>query len=966
MAYTQEERDSAKKKFGTTSFAKAPGGGYTAEQRATANKPEEKIFSGGFVSDVFDVLQIPQFAATGALTPGVSITEAVRKRISPSKALKLKGISGFVVDVLFDPINFIGGAGLLKGASKLRKAGTGAKTLGAAVEAGEKGLITGRLNPFASEGTSLLKSIGLGGAEKKIAQKATQYTDTLKGVFKRDTGETVFDALKKTRPLDEIEQAAKTKFFTKDIVKGATRAEKVSDAEAMNLLKPHINRFGKAVKKGTAKAEDGVIIFGKLTDAAGYGSKKLSKEGHIFYKTLKKITDDAGVVWEKAGGTVLKGKQVPATLLKEFKKTNKADVDFLAEATKLGKKVKQENLAEYVGLKRGSELIPVQHTKGIKSATAIAKGKKAVDFKRIGERYFTEETHGVIKQIEGRLKTAQDRINTLNIESLTTTKTKRINDAITSELEKMRVMRDDMARLMKEGYERKGMSPLDINKALVKAEQKAIFNSDPAEAAYAKLLAVGKLQAKNKYLKKITELPSDIAVVADKASDIPKGFERLNLPGMKDMAVHKDAKPILEATFKKFSNIEEVERFLAGFDKIQNLWKGTATYLNIGFHTRNFVSNQWQLFLADAFNPVKVVKDLKVMRKVKKLRGQGKSIDDIAKALGGKEGKRYAEFANEALTGTGRFGADIEKTLKGQNWAFEAGGYLGELLEDSSKYTLFKNRINDGYNVAEAARDTRKFMFDYQDITDLERNVFKRIMPFYTWSRNNVPLQVGMLIQNPGKFGVIPKAKRMIESMVDGEPMDENLLPAWMRDGYSVFLGENPEGLKGYMNTEGFLPALDIAKVGRPQELVGELISPFIKTPIEMVSNYNFFYEKQMDEYARTNVLGMDMPFLSSPKGRKIIDMIRPIKEVERVLGLDSVGAKMSVSDRLLKLLGGVNMKRYDENKQADIFDMVLNNEVNKLKKLEKKARKGGEADKADGFKEMMNLIKSGEKEIKL
>jgi len=80
-----------------------------------------------------------------------------------------------------------------------------------------------------------------------------------------------------------------------------------------------------------------------------------------------------------------------------------------------------------------------------------------------------------------------------------------------------------------------------------------------------------------------------------------------------------------------------------------------------------------------------------------------------------------------------------------------------------------------------AALHVKASQFDYADLSDFERNTLKMIMPFYTWSRNNIPLQMRAIISEPGK---IAKALRINDSFrqVFGEPDDtEEPLPVWVR-----------------------------------------------------------------------------------------------------------------------------------------------------------------------------------------
>lgn len=52
--------------------------------------------------------------------------------------------------------------------------------------------------------------------------------------------------------------------------------------------------------------------------------------------------------------------------------------------------------------------------------------------------------------------------------------------------------------------------------------------------------------------------------------------------------------------------------------------------------------------------------------------------------------------------------------------------------------------------------------FDYSDLNDFERGALKMVVPFYTWTRYNVPLQLRAIIHEPGK---VQQALRIHESL---------------------------------------------------------------------------------------------------------------------------------------------------------------------------------------------------------
>jgi hypothetical protein len=103
--------------------------------------------------------------------------------------------------------------------------------------------------------------------------------------------------------------------------------------------------------------------------------------------------------------------------------------------------------------------------------------------------------------------------------------------------------------------------------------------------------------------------------------------------------------------------------------------------------------------------------------------------------------------------------------------------------EDFLRFGSFLRGIDDfgfGDGGQLASMYTLASQFDYTDLSKFEREKLKLIMPFYTWARNNIPLQFRALMSEPGK---VLKAVRINEALKDafGEPGEEEPLPVWIR-----------------------------------------------------------------------------------------------------------------------------------------------------------------------------------------
>ena len=73
--------------------------------------------------------------------------------------------------------------------------------------------------------------------------------------------------------------------------------------------------------------------------------------------------------------------------------------------------------------------------------------------------------------------------------------------------------------------------------------------------------------------------------------------------------------------------------------------------------------------------------------------------------------------------------------------------------------------------------------FDYSDLSDAEQSI-RRLVPFYTWMRHNVPLQLRAMVLEPGKIKKWMYAQENIKAQLedDEDSWYEQLLPEYLQD----------------------------------------------------------------------------------------------------------------------------------------------------------------------------------------
>ena len=249
--------------------------------------------------------------------------------------------------------------------------------------------------------------------------------------------------------------------------------------------------------------------------------------------------------------------------------------------------------------------------------------------------------------------------------------------------------------------------------------------------------------------------------------------------------------------------MEMQNSFLKLYDTFLNKWKLANTLYAPSFHVQNALSNAFQSFLgigADAFNPAKIKKardvlKLKDPKQTVTLGGKTytyKQLEHIARESGavsetfmeydlGKGGKSYYENGMRQTT---------RQSFKDVDWSLfhpfrtisEASTVIGTNLEGTQRMNLFMSALDQGCSVDEAKTMVNKFLFDYGDLTEFEQNTMKRIIPFYTFMRKNLPMELRQMLEQPSTFSTIDKGLTEFEKIDKENYVNENHRNKWRQN----------------------------------------------------------------------------------------------------------------------------------------------------------------------------------------
>ena len=304
----------------------------------------------------------------------------------------------------------------------------------------------------------------------------------------------------------------------------------------------------------------------------------------------------------------------------------------------------------------------------------------------------------------------------------------------------------------------------------------------------------------------------------------------------------------------KMSKMQQAElqpKLLTLYDKFLKSWKAANTLVAPSFHVQNSASNAFQSFLSigsDALNPksIKLAKNiLSTNDPYQTVKISGKKytyqkLNRLAKKYGVIDENFAAyDFGKDKPTRweLGQRNADLQK-LSDVKWkdspiwdsVLQTSTVIGSNIESIQRMNLWIGRLKKGDDFEEATRKVDQFLFDYSDLTDFEQNIMKRVIPFYTFMRKNIPMELEAMLNTPSIFRNINYGIDEIQNM-DENTVPENKRNEWRQDYIEIPYSRN---LTDTSENIGINPQFPYQQLDRldVDKLIGST-SPLIKMPLE-------------------------------------------------------------------------------------------------------------------------------------
>lgn len=317
--------------------------------------------------------------------------------------------------------------------------------------------------------------------------------------------------------------------------------------------------------------------------------------------------------------------------------------------------------------------------------------------------------------------------------------------------------------------------------------------------------------------------------------------------------VTKGVKEALDR-YQHLTTDEGTKGFLKAYDGVQNMWK-RFTLFSPGYHVRNLAGAMFNNSIAGmnlvdlnkytglAMNDVMKFKNGTETPLLREFREQGLGSNGLSKVEFSRAGQDPEEAVRKTVNRMSKTGKD--KAIDVIKSPFQTSQELGDGIDQVNRFALYKwSREKKNMTPEEAALKVKQAQFDYSNLTPFEQQVMARAVPFYRWMRNNIPFQIRSFINDPRKYEWLNKGRLNAQDAVG---LDENNVPDYMKEQFALpVYGSGGKGKMLGLN----LPLGDLTKLSNPLGMAVDGLTPLIKTPIELATNYNMFYKKPIERFA--------------------------------------------------------------------------------------------------------------------
>jgi hypothetical protein len=286
--------------------------------------------------------------------------------------------------------------------------------------------------------------------------------------------------------------------------------------------------------------------------------------------------------------------------------------------------------------------------------------------------------------------------------------------------------------------------------------------------------------------------------------------------------------------------VRQLTNLIGGYTKFH---KAYAT-LTPGFHVRNFIGNVFQYVLAGG-QIAHYRRATEIFFEWNEAYGKGVSWKKFLETLSPEE----QVFATKAKTATLGSGGGIysdlfQSLVPGSKsydwWLTRASKNLGQKSDNMSRFVLGYDSAVQGMSVDMTITRIKRFYFDYEDLSKMDR-AMKQFVPFWIWTSRNLPLQLQNMWLNPKPYQTY---NSVVRNLRDKETEQQRPLPVWLQQVNAFRV----PGLPLYAAPDlGFNRVQQqLEQLAMPKKF-GSNLNPLLRVPIEQTLGQNLFNDQKLE-----------------------------------------------------------------------------------------------------------------------
>ena len=377
-----------------------------------------------------------------------------------------------------------------------------------------------------------------------------------------------------------------------------------------------------------------------------------------------------------------------------------------------------------------------------------------------------------------------------------------------------------------------------------------------------------------------------------------------------------------------------------GYDALTSLFKRSVTGLFAPFHVRNFVSGHVQNFEVlgiDALNPKNISAGQKMAYKL--ATGDKKIFDGpFGKAMRSFDDRfgsssQYISDIADATKGAGNIPgkilskASFKETAKTaglgqQSIPFRVARGVGNYIETQQKATAYLTALSQGKTIKESLDLAARAGFDYRALTPFESKIMRRVIPFYSFTRKNIELQMKTLGENPQR---INQVLRLVDNLGEKPSAEEKKgLPSYITEGLPVKTGTSVSGKPEYAYSFG-TPIEAFAQLFGTADkdfITRQLntMNNIIKVPLERAVGKAFFENRPLNDV------------IDAKNYKNMPDFVKNFLKLKEVKGVNKDGEetiKYNADPKRLQLL-----KALPTSRGVSYLATIFNKDLSKTTKV--------------------------------